>query len=159
MQQLTLNIPELSTPKSASVQVSAPRPRRALTGLTDEQRDAAKFTAGRRLLSAGPGAGKTRTLIAHVAHLLDEGAEPEKILLVTFTRQATAEMKARLTKAHHLGRFVQVSTLHALALRLWTAERERQAAWDGEKTQDFSLIPADKHLEILEKTGLALITP
>lgn len=159
MPQLTLDIPELSTPKPASVQVSSPQPRRALTGLTDEQRMAAKFTVGRRLLSAGPGAGKTRTLIAHVAHLLDEGAEPESILLVTFTRQATAEMKNRLAEAHHLGRFVQVSTLHALALRLWTAECERQAAWDGEKAQDFSLIPADTHLEILEKSGLSLITP
>ncbi|MBC6805863.1 hypothetical protein CRD17_01350 [Corynebacterium sp. LK30] len=158
-QQLTLDIPELATPTSTSVQVNTPRPRRALTGLTDEQRTAAGFTEGRRLLSAGPGAGKTRTLIAHVAHLLGEGAAPEEILLVTFTRQATAEMKTRLTRAHHLGRFVQVSTLHALALRLWTAERERQAAWDGEKAQDFSLIPAGVHLEILEKTGLALITP
>lgn len=157
--QLTLDIPELSTPAPASAQVSTPRPRNALAGLTDEQRAAAGFTTGRRLLSAGPGAGKTRTLIAHVARLLDEGAAPESILLVTFTRQATAEMKTRLAGAHSQGKFVQVSTLHALALRLWVAERERQAAWGKAKAQDFSLIPADKHLEILEKTGLALITP
>lgn len=157
--QLTLDIPELSTPAPASAQVSTPRPRNALAGLTDEQRAAAGFTTGRRLLSAGPGAGKTRTLIAHVARLLDEGAAPESILLVTFTRQATAEMKTRLAGAHPQGKFVQVSTLHALALRLWVAERERQAAWGKAKAQDFSLIPADKHLEILEKTGLALITP
>lgn len=157
--QLTLDIPDLATSAPVSAQVSAPRSRNALAGLTDEQRAAAGFTEGRRLLSAGPGAGKTRTLIAHVAHLLDEGAAPEEILLVTFTRQATAEMKTRLTRAHHLGRFVQVSTLHALALRLWTAERTRQAAWAGGKARGFSLIPADEHLDILEKSGLGLITP
>jgi len=47
------------------------------------------------VIVAGAGTGKTRTLTARVARLLDRGVAPEKILLLTFTRRAADDMLAR----------------------------------------------------------------
>ncbi len=48
------------------------------------------------LVAAGPGAGKTRTLVGRVRHLTSLGVPAERILAVTFTRRAAAELKERL---------------------------------------------------------------
>src|ERR1700736_1040464 len=47
------------------------------------------------LIIAGAGTGKTKTLAHRVAHLVLNGAEPQRILLLTFTRRAAAEMTRR----------------------------------------------------------------
>src|SRR5205085_1065341 len=67
--------------------VYAPRPRevRARAGdggapLNPEQRAAAEHGAGPLLIIAGAGTGKTRTLVHRVAHLIDRGVAPERIL-------------------------------------------------------------------------------
>jgi DNA helicase-2/ATP-dependent DNA helicase PcrA len=51
------------------------------------------------LVIAGAGSGKTRTLVYRVAHLIEKGVAPEKILLLTFTRKSAQEM---LNRASHL---------------------------------------------------------
>jgi hypothetical protein len=48
---------------------------------------------------AGPGAGKTRTLVARLAYLYRQGVTPERIVLVTFTNKAVAELRSRVRKA------------------------------------------------------------
>ena len=53
------------------------------------------FTSAPLLIIAGAGTGKTNTLAHRVAHLILEGATPERILLLTFTRRAAAEMTRR----------------------------------------------------------------
>ena len=61
------------------------------------QREAILHGEGACQVLAGPGSGKTRTIVDRVCHLVGEqGVRPEEILIVTFTRYAAAEMKSRL---------------------------------------------------------------
>jgi len=91
-----------------------------LEGLNRQQREAVVYGDGPLLVIAGAGTGKTRTLACRVAHLIGQGVPPERVLLLTFTRRAAAEM---LTRADHMtGRKTSVrvwgGTFHAVANRL-----------------------------------------
>lgn len=74
---------------------------------------------GPSLVIAGAGTGKTRTLIFRVSYLVESGVEPDRILLLTFTRRSAAEM---LNRAAQLldGRCQRVrgGTFHAYALSI-----------------------------------------
>ncbi|HSD47203.1 MAG TPA: UvrD-helicase domain-containing protein, partial [Pyrinomonadaceae bacterium] len=63
--------------------------------LNEAQFKAVTTTEGPLLIVAGAGTGKTRTLVYRVARLVEIGAKPESILLLTFTRRAAASMLAR----------------------------------------------------------------
>ena len=73
---------------------------------------------------AGPGTGKTKTLVARVEHLLSQGAAPSEITAVTFTRQAALELRSRLEDK--LGkkalRGLTVGTFHSICLKLIPAK-------------------------------------
>ena len=73
-----------------------------LARLNPEQRAAVLHgdgrVAGPLLVIAGAGSGKTSTLAHRVAHLLVEGADPRRILLVTFSRRAAVEMTRRVAR-------------------------------------------------------------
>jgi DNA helicase II / ATP-dependent DNA helicase PcrA len=96
----------------------------AATGWMDRlnpaQRQAVIHQSGPILVVAGAGSGKTFTLACRVAHLVEGGVPPERILLLTFTRRAAREM---LRRAEHLtGRGVAGrvwgGTFHATGNRL-----------------------------------------
>lgn len=73
------------------------------------------------LIDAPPGTGKTHVACARIARLLDQGVEPGNILLLSFTRTAVAELRARIGKlAQQSGRArgVRITTLDAEAWRL-----------------------------------------
>ena len=87
--------------------------------LTKEQSDAASFIGRPVLVDAGPGTGKTATLIGRVAFLLqDKGAKPEQILVLTFSNEAAQELSDRI--ADRFGRDIAdritVSTFHGLGM-------------------------------------------
>ncbi len=63
--------------------------------LNEAQFKAVTTTEGPLLIVAGAGTGKTRTLVYRVARLVEVGAKPESILLLTFTRRAAASMLTR----------------------------------------------------------------
>jgi len=63
--------------------------------LNESQFKAVMTTAGPLLIVAGAGTGKTRTLVYRVARLVETGARPESVLLLTFTRRAATSMLAR----------------------------------------------------------------
>ncbi|MCE9575768.1 MAG: UvrD-helicase domain-containing protein [Deltaproteobacteria bacterium] len=76
----------------------------------------------RQLVSAGPGEGKTAVACARIAHLIRQGVAPTRTLLISFTRTAVAELRARI--GDYLGdpraaTEVQLSTIdsHAWQLR------------------------------------------
>src|SRR5688572_3209496 len=73
----------------------APSRRDFSVELNPEQFAAATHADGPLLIIAGAGTGKTRTLVYRVAHLIDRGVKPERILLLTFTRRAAQEMLSR----------------------------------------------------------------
>ena len=54
--------------------------------------------AGPLLIIAGAGSGKTSTLAHRVVHLIDNGADPRRIMLLTFSRRAAAEMTRRVER-------------------------------------------------------------
>ncbi len=60
--------------------------------LNEAQYEAVTATDGPVLVIAGAGSGKTRTLVYRVAHLIEQGVDPESILLLTFTRKSSQEM-------------------------------------------------------------------
>ncbi len=89
-------------------------------GLNPSQELAVAAGPGPVLVLAGPGTGKTRTLIARALHLLDQGVSARRILAVTFTRRAASEMDGRLAAAFGKGATLpRTDTLHALALEAW----------------------------------------
>ena len=70
-----------------------------LSHLNQPQQEAVVFGEGLLLILAGPGSGKTRTLVCRTAWLLDQKkVAPDKILLLTFTNKAAQEMRERLEK-------------------------------------------------------------
>jgi DNA helicase-2/ATP-dependent DNA helicase PcrA len=84
---------------SASDQPPAPSPSAVSTEvLNPAQYAAATHGDGPILVIAGAGSGKTRTLVYRMAHLIEQGVEPESILLLTFTRRAAQEMLHRASE-------------------------------------------------------------
>ncbi len=103
---------------SRSSDVPAPARNRALE-LNPEQAAAATFGEGPLLIIAGAGTGKTRTLVYRVAHLIDAGVPPERILLLTFTRRAAQEMLSRAERlVGSASRNVAGGTFHGTGHRL-----------------------------------------
>jgi ATP-dependent DNA helicase UvrD/PcrA len=75
-----------------------------LENLNPQQRRAVEHggsvlaAAGPLLIIAGAGSGKTSTLAHRVAHLIERGADPRRIMLLTFSRRASAEMTRRVER-------------------------------------------------------------
>ncbi len=91
-----------------------------LPDLTDEQRRAVEHHDGHLLIVAGAGTGKTTTLAARLAHLVASGVDPERVMLLTFSRRAATELLARADcwVGHEQLRGVWGGTFHSVANRL-----------------------------------------
>lgn len=91
-----------------------------LAELNQEQRAAALAPLGSWLVLAGPGTGKTRTLVARIHALIERFAlRSDRILAVTYTNKATEEMRERLQAS--LGsraRGLQIGTFHSFCINL-----------------------------------------
>ena len=81
------------------------------------QAEAAAHRGEAYLLEAGPGTGKTQTLIARVEGLLEEGVDPRRILLLTFSNKAAGEMAERIArKRPEAAAAMWIGTFHAFGL-------------------------------------------
>ena len=69
------------------------------------------------LVAAGPGTGKTQTLTSRIAFLLANGAQPKRILALTFSNRAAEEMRERIAKLNEQAAAqIHVMTFHAFGL-------------------------------------------
>ncbi|MCH5276565.1 MAG: UvrD-helicase domain-containing protein [Desulfovibrionaceae bacterium] len=105
-------------PDSSSAPDGAERSAAARAGaaFSPDQERALAAGPGPVLVLAGPGSGKTRTLVGRVSRLVESGVPPAAIVAVTFTRRAAGEMRERLAA---LALQPETDTLHALALKHW----------------------------------------
>lgn len=94
----------------------------ALSGLNREQREAAIAPGGAVAVIAGPGTGKTRTLVSRIVHLIRNcGVSPAQITAVTFTNRAANEMRARLAAYFGDGKILKamtIGTFHSICLQI-----------------------------------------
>jgi len=88
--------------------------------LSVQQQNAVNHTGSPALVVAGAGSGKTRTLTAKFSHLVNLGHDPKRILAITFTNKAAAEMKSRLIDMTGLNaqHFQWVRTYHSACLMI-----------------------------------------
>jgi DNA helicase-2/ATP-dependent DNA helicase PcrA len=95
-----------------------------LSNLNKEQKAAATAPFGKNLIIASAGTGKTSTIVGRIAYLLQNGVAPEKILLLTFTNKAAAEMIARLKRYFDSSIIdkIEAGTFHAVSYR-WLKQR------------------------------------
>lgn len=91
----------------------------------DGQRQAIQTTEGPLLITAGPGTGKTFTLVQRTIYLIQEkGVRPEQILLATFTEKAAKELVTRITNELAAKNIIAninemyIGTFHSLCLRI-----------------------------------------
>ena len=117
---------ERSTKPAPAVEKPAEEPERtARPELNPEQFAAAQAEERTVAVVAGPGTGKTKTLISRILWLLERGERPSEIAAVTFTNKAAGELRERLEAA--LGdkramRGMTIGTFHAICLELLSKE-------------------------------------
>lgn len=99
--------------------------------LSVQQRKAVETTEGPLLIIAGPGSGKTFTLVERILYLIEhKQVEPENILVATFTEKAANELVTRISNRLHEANIkfnlneMYVGTIHSLCLRILEENRE-----------------------------------
>ncbi len=107
------------------------------------------------VVEAVPGSGKTRVIVARCAALLAAGVKPTEILLLTFSRRAVGELRARLTEQLGCGTLPDIHTFHGFAARLLA-----EAAAGGHSRRLLAE-PAERALfaYVLATTPLASLPP
>ncbi|AWI33880.1 ATP-dependent helicase [Helicobacter apodemus] len=90
-----------------------------LSNLNLQQKQASLAPSGYNLVIASAGTGKTSTIVARIAYLLQQGISPKEILLLTFTNKAAQEMLTRLLMKFDdsIVKQIEAGTFHAVAYR------------------------------------------
>ena len=98
-----------------------------LNSLNDQQREAVLYTDGPELVIAGAGSGKTRVLTYKIAHLLQMGYPPYRLLALTFTNKAANEMKERIAALveTETAQRLWAGTFHSIFSRILRANADR----------------------------------
>ena len=105
-----LLVPEIQSSTKSSLKVPV---------LDASQAAAAEASAGAHLIEAGPGTGKTRTLIARINWLLERGVDPDSILVLTFSNKAAEELRERVAvSAPDAAPAIWAGTFHAFGLEI-----------------------------------------
>ncbi|MDH6225101.1 ATP-dependent DNA helicase [Streptomyces sp. MJP52] len=100
--------------------VAVPEPPR----LDAAQRAVVGHRSGPLLVLAGPGTGKTTTLVESVAARIARGGDPARILVLTFSRKAAVELRDRMAARVGAARAPQATTFHSFCYALVRAHQE-----------------------------------
>src|SRR5688572_25218255 len=121
-----------------------------MDGLNDEQRRAVEVGDGPVAVVAGPGTGKTKTLVARIEHLIkNKLAGPDEILALTFTKKSAEEMQTRL------GVGVKVRTFHGICFEI--LNQDKPFVSDVERLDIIKNIDKPKSLKSLSARELGLL--
>ncbi|WNM23542.1 ATP-dependent helicase [Demequina capsici] len=114
-----------------------------LGSLNPGQREAVVTGASHNLVLAGAGTGKTTTIVARIRHLIRQGTAPNRILAITFTRRAAAEIRSRVQTESRAMEGVGAMTFHAWAMR------EVRANPDVFGYEGWSVLDADDQAQVM----------
>ncbi len=133
-------------PYSPEIRLNIDYPRE----LNEQQLAAVTAPPGPALVIAGAGSGKTRTLTYRVAFLLEQGIPAERILLLTFTNKAAAEMMRRVSDllGHEL-RSLWGGTFHSIGARILRLHAETLGY-----QRDFSILDRDDARDLIKASLL-----
>ena len=124
-------------------------PSPASTGLNLAQQEAVNFMHGPCLVVAGAGSGKTRVITHKIGRLIQAGLEPKRIVAITFTNKAAAEMRERARSLiGKSAKEVVICTFHALGVRML-----RQDGVALGLKPNFSILDSDDVTSILKDAG------
>ncbi|MGW1955250.1 ATP-dependent helicase [Streptomyces sp. NPDC001920] len=104
--------------------VRTPVAQEAPPPLDAAQRAVVDHAAGPLLVLAGPGTGKTTTLVESVAARIARGGDPERILVLTFSRKAAVELRDRMALRIGAARAPQATTFHSFCYALVRAHQD-----------------------------------
>ncbi|MFF7313257.1 UvrD-helicase domain-containing protein [Streptomyces sp. NPDC008137] len=92
--------------------------------LDASQRSVVDHEAGPLLVLAGPGTGKTTTLVESVAERIARGGDPERVLVLTFSRRAAVELRDRMATRAGSARAPRATTFHSFCYALVRAHQD-----------------------------------
>ncbi len=124
----------------------------AIKTVFDESQQRAIDMDGPVLVTAGPGTGKTHTLIGRLMHLIDSGVDPARILALTFSNKAAEEMRERIAAE----RPAAAGKIHLMTFHAYGLELLRKFAYEGETAENFGLLDKIGALRRMEERSAEL---
>ena len=122
---------------------------KVLASANDEQQEAIKHQEGPCMIIAGPGSGKTKTVVSRTQYMILNGVDPSQICLFTFTNKAANEMKERVKSAvGDDANNITCGTYHSIAHRLL-----RKYATRIGFNKNFTIMSSDDCKKILKRIG------
>lgn len=118
-----------------------------LKGLNRSQKEAVKNFEGPCFIEAGPGAGKTKVICSRAAYMIQQGIDPENIVIFTFTRKAAEEIRDRVDEQiGRRARYMQVGTYHSTCAKLL-----RRYARSVNRERNFSICDEEDKTKIMKE--------
>ena len=126
---------------------------RILSGLNEQQQAVVTASEPDVAVVAGAGSGKTETLTRRIARLVLDGVEPERILAITFTKQAALNMRDRAARYVPDARRIRLGTFHSVAHALVMENRHAMRLPDR-----ISILDTEDAVAAIKKVSGALRT-